>query len=344
MKRTLTYSLLIIGILTSCRKPPETANNNVINQTNVINKAMKNQDFTYTMIVDQSPQQVFDAINNIKGWWTEDFSGYSEKLNDEFKVRFFGDVHYSKQKLTEVIPNKKVVWLVTESRLNFLKDKGEWTGTTVSFEISEQNGKTKILFTHHDLKPEIECYNDCSKGWTYYLENSLLPLITSGKGNPTRADEKLNESPLANESFTTTFLVDKSPKEAFNAINNPRGWWSQEIEGNTDMEGDMFTYHYKDIHKCRIKVAEVDPGKKVVWEVLDNYFNFTEDKTEWIGTKMIFDISEKDGKTQIKVTHLGLVPEYECYDICSASWTNYMHSSLHKLITTGKGEPNPKES
>jgi uncharacterized protein YndB with AHSA1/START domain len=342
MKQIVTFSLLTMSTFISCQKNTDKARNEVINQTN--NKTMENQDFTYTFSVDQSPKQVFDAINNIKAWWTEDFSGTSEKLNDEFKVRFFKDLHYSKHKLTEVIPNKRIVWLVTESRLNFLKDKGEWTGTSMSFDISEENGKTKVLFTHHGLQPQIECYGDCTKGWTYYLGSSLLPLITTGKGQPTLIGEELTESPMVNEDFTTTFTVDKSPEAAFNAINNPRGWWSLEIEGNTDMEGDVFTYHYKDIHKCKIKVAEIVPYKKVVWEVLDNYFNFTKDKSEWIGTKVSFDITEKNGKTEIRVTHHGLVPEYECYDICSASWTNYMHSSLHDLIATGKGEPNPKES
>ena len=80
--------------------------------------------------------------------------------------------------------------------------------------------------------------------------------------------------------------------------------------------------------------------KKVVWRVLDNYFNFTKDKTEWTGTDVIFDISKKGDKTEVRFTHRGLVPEYECYDACREGWSTYINSSLLDLIVTGKGQPN----
>ena len=148
---------------------------------------------------------------------------------------------------------------------------------------------------------------------------------------------------MTTSDFTTTILVDQTPDEAFNAINNVRGWWSEEIEGSTDKLNDEFTYHYEDVHRCKMKLTEVIPGKKVVWLVLENYFKFTKDKSEWTGNKIIFEIAEQDGKTQILMTQAGLVPQYECFDICSDAWTNYIQNSLRSLIITGKGMPNGKD-
>jgi hypothetical protein len=148
---------------------------------------------------------------------------------------------------------------------------------------------------------------------------------------------------MNDQHFTTTFMVDQTPEEAIGAIKNVRGWWSEEIEGSTDKLGDEFTYCYKDVHNCKMKLIEVIPHKKVVWLVVDNYFNFTEDESEWKGTRITFEVSEKDNQTEIRFTHLGLVPEYECFDICSNAWGSYMSGSLRTLITTGKGQPNPKE-
>lgn len=145
---------------------------------------------------------------------------------------------------------------------------------------------------------------------------------------------------MATKDFTTTILVDNTPEEVFNAINNVRGWWSEEIEGSTDTLNSEFDYHYEDVHRCKIRIIELVPNKKIVWSVLDNYFKFTKDKSEWKGTKIIFDIAKKDNKTEMRFTHEGLVPAYECYEICRDAWTGYIQKSLQNFITTGKGQPN----
>ncbi|MBK8243592.1 MAG: SRPBCC domain-containing protein [Saprospiraceae bacterium] len=144
---------------------------------------MQNQNFNITFLLDQTPIEVFNAINNVRGWWSEELEGDSEKLNDEFIYRH-GDFHYSKHKLTEVIPNEKIVWLTLESKLSFVEKQNEWNGTKMIFEISKQGDKTKLDITHSGLVPGLQCYDGCSKGWTHYLKNSLLPLITIGQGKP----------------------------------------------------------------------------------------------------------------------------------------------------------------
>ncbi len=148
---------------------------------------------------------------------------------------------------------------------------------------------------------------------------------------------------MNDRNFTTAFTVEQGPEAAFAAINNVRGWWSEDIRGSTEKAGDIFNYRFRDIHRCTIKIKASVPGKKVVWHVLDNYFNFTEDETEWKGTDVVFDISKKGDETEIRVTHVGLVPEYECYDACSNGWTTYVNGSLKSLIEAGKGNPNVGE-
>jgi hypothetical protein len=152
-------------------------------KTKAAPKKAKSLDLKIGITVNATRHEAFKAINSVTKWWTENLEGGSKKLNDEFTVRF-GDVHLSTQKLVELIPDKKVVWLVTDSRLNFVKDKKEWINTKISFDIAEKGEKTQITFTHIGLVPAIECYDGCSGAWGYYIKESLFKLLTEGKGMP----------------------------------------------------------------------------------------------------------------------------------------------------------------
>ncbi len=153
---------------------------------------MENKNYTASFEVAQSPEEVFNYINNVSKWWSmsagearsgqqSEFEGHSTNLNDEF-IMSSGDRHYSKQKLTEVIPNKKIVWLVTESKLNWLeKNKSEWTNMKMIFEITVKGDKTLLCFTHDGLVPGQECYTMCTKAWDMFIKERLFNYISNGK-------------------------------------------------------------------------------------------------------------------------------------------------------------------
>lgn len=144
--------------------------------------------------------------------------------------------------------------------------------------------------------------------------------------------------------LTIVFSVDRTPEEAFKAITNVRGWWSENIEGPTDELDGEFIFHNEPVHYSRIKVTELAPGERVVWCILENFMSFVEDTSEWVGNEITFDIAKKGDETEVAFTQIGLVPAYECYDVCSSAWTDYITGSLRALITTGTGAPIPKLS
>jgi hypothetical protein len=145
---------------------------------------MKNKSFTATIEVAKSAKDVFNAIKEVPKWWnSEDFEGNSIKLNDEFLI-YHPNQHYSKQRLIEVIPDKKIVWLVAESKLYWLEnDKEEWTNTKMIFEITAKGDRTMLHFTHEGLVPEKECYSLCHEGWNTVIKDYLFNFISEGKAH-----------------------------------------------------------------------------------------------------------------------------------------------------------------
>lgn len=299
---------------------------------------MSSSNFTTTIVVDNTAKEVYDAINNVRGWWSEEIVGNTETLNEEWDYHY-QDAHRCKMKIVELIPNEKVVWLVLDNYFSFTKDKSEWIGDTIVFEITEKDNKRQLQVTQVGLTSENECYDICENAWTTYVHKSLYNLITTGKGHPNSSEnpQTEDEKNLTTNNFTTTFFVDQSPQEVYAAINNVRGWWQGEIDGNTDKVDAEFTYRMDPHHYSKQQITELIPNEKVVWYVIESEINFVNNKSEWTGTKIVFDIKEINNKTQVRFTHIGLAPYIECYGDCSNAWQRLMQESLVSLITTGQG-------
>lgn len=302
---------------------------------------MSKPNYTKTITVPHAPEKVFVAINDPRGWWSQEIDGDTTKLGAEFRYHY-QDVHRCVFKISEFEPNKKVVWHVLDNHFNFVKDKSEWIGTDVVFEIAGKGDETEVRFTHVGLVPDYECYEVCSDAWGSYLTGSLRNLITQGKGQPNPLERVAGEAlGRSSQDYTTSFLVHRTPMEVFAAINNVRGWWSGKVQGSTDKLGDEFIYSFGDVHRSIQKVTALVPGRKVAWHVSDANLNFVKDKGEWKGTEIVFDINGIGDRTEVRFTHKGLVPAFECYDDCSNAWGMLVNGNLRNLITTGEPQPTP---
>ena len=144
--------------------------------------------YTTTIVFTATPEEVFNHINDVPKWWVRHvagsntiFEGESTKLGDTFILRH-GDVHYSNHQLITVIPNTKIVWVVTDSSLAWIKEnKQEWTGTKMIFEISADGESTILQFTHEGLVPLLKCYEHCVHFWERIIKDWLFNYIISGK-------------------------------------------------------------------------------------------------------------------------------------------------------------------
>jgi uncharacterized protein YndB with AHSA1/START domain len=144
---------------------------------------------------------------------------------------------------------------------------------------------------------------------------------------------------MFDQDFATTFVASQPADVVFDAINDVRGWWGEGVDGSNAAVGDEFTYRVDGVHYSKIEVVELVPNERIVWRVLENHLSFVEDQNEWVGTTITFQIDAKDDGTQVRFEHKGLVPAYECFEVCSSAWASLIHGSLRNLISTGTGQP-----
>ena len=143
---------------------------------------------------------------------------------------------------------------------------------------------------------------------------------------------------MKNENYTSSITANITANKAFKSISKVTEWWSKNLDGKTEKLNDIFTYYSRDTW-VTFKITEVAANEKIVWHVIDCYLPSFKDKTEWKNTEVVFEISENGDSIQINFTHIGLVPEVECYNACVKGWTQYVTGSLLNFLTNGKGQP-----
>jgi hypothetical protein len=144
---------------------------------------------------------------------------------------------------------------------------------------------------------------------------------------------------MNDQGHTIELELRGTPREVYDAVLDVRGWWSENVVGDTATVGAEWDYAYEEVHDCRIRVTETVPDERVEWLVLENRFSFTENPAEWVGTRMVFAIRHTDQGACLRFTHVGLVEDHECYGACVQGWDFYIGTSLRERVETGTGRP-----
>jgi hypothetical protein len=143
------------------------------------------------------------------------------------------------------------------------------------------------------------------------------------------------------ENFTKTIHFQTTENTVYDALTNsiPK-WWTEMFDGVSNEQGKTFTIRFgSNVFKTML-IEGLVPKKKVVWKVIDSLIDIPDlkHKTEWIDTEIVWELSSTQNQTSLHLTHIGLTPQVECFNICEAGWHNFT-DSLTEFINTGIGRP-----
>ncbi|WP_413666907.1 SRPBCC domain-containing protein [Mucilaginibacter sp. Mucisp86] len=198
----------------------------------------------------------------------------------------------------------------TDADLRF--DPDLHTEVRVEF-IPEGDKQTRVKLTHFNVERLGEAARGINEGWSGIME-VYQNFITN--------------------SFSTSINITISPEAALQKISEVANWWGVNFEGSAAKQGDHFVIKMGPEAWFNYTVVELVPGKKVVWHVDDCYMPWYEDKTEWKGQDMVFEINDNT----LTFTHVGLVAGIACFKDCVPGWTHWITRSLKSYLETGKGD------
>ncbi len=273
----------------------------------------------FSVTIDKVWKAITDK-NEMKQWY---FDLEEFKAEVGFKFQFKAGHNEAVQYLhrcevTEVIPQKKLTYSWCYEGYSGI--------SFVTFELFKKGEKTLLKLTHQGIdsfpveNPDFAMRN-FEEGWNEIINNSLV-------------------NHLENSSYKRSLPLSASDEKIFESIINIPLWWTEMFEGTADRQGRKFTVRFGSSVFKTMVVEELIPNKKIVWNVVDSVIDIPElnNKTEWIGTKIIWEISTHQDKTVLELRHIGLTPKIECYTICENGWNGFTES-LTELIHTGLGKP-----
>jgi uncharacterized protein YndB with AHSA1/START domain len=133
--------------------------------------------------------------------------------------------------------------------------------------------------------------------------------------------------------------IKASSKDVYKALATRDGlaaWWTTDTQGQSEVGGNIkfrFTAEGRDIGGFEMKVLELRPAERVLWQVVDG-------PPEWIGTKVQFDLKQDDDYAIVLFKHEDWKEPGEFMHHCSTKWALFL-MSLKALVETGKGAPSP---
>jgi uncharacterized protein YndB with AHSA1/START domain len=142
--------------------------------------------------------------------------------------------------------------------------------------------------------------------------------------------------------YQQSLIVKASPSVIYSVLTTSQGmrsWWTQDCDVGTKI-GDLIRVRFGGTHK-EMCIELLEPNREVRWLCSGAHINldWLTRKDEWVGTQIAFHLTaEGDGNTRLDFEHIGLVPSFECYDLCDNGW-RYFLNSLQQFAETGAGTP-----
>jgi len=284
---------------------------------------MEKNNFNCSFSTHTGAAEAIKKISNVPAWWGVAFTGSAEKQGDKFTVKMGGDsfFHFT---VTELVPNKRAVWLVTDCYMPWYNDKTEWKDTRLIFDVAEDNGLTTLNFTHEGLTPKSECFKDCEPGWTHWIKTSLFSYFNTGEG-------KLKTK--KNVTYSTDIELPYSPEQVFEQLNDVAHWWPEDFDGQSSKLNDEFTFSSGEKHYSKQRITEFVPNKKVVWLTTDSIRKT--DNFSWTGTTYTFELTPNGDGTTLSFTYNGPVLENE-YDRLTQLCDMVIKTEFYNFITKSK--------